>query len=247
MQKYRSCLYFLILFGASIVLSNSVVFGDTVKIAIIDSGTKNNVDKAISFTALSPHNDPLNHGTQVAKLIRQGSPDAEIIMLQVCDFIDGKFKPSKEAVLEAIKWSVENHVDVVNISTIIHYDQRIEKAIENAATSHGVLFVAAAGNQSISSRFAADSNGVMRRKLNEPKLAFPSSSKYVISVGALDLQNKIASYSIKKCDLYANGKIAGQEGTSFASARITAKIANILANQNPNRSIHTIISSLSPM
>ena len=78
-------------------------------------------------------------------------------MLQVCDKVDGVLIPSKDAVLEAISWSVAHHVDIVNMSLVIRYDKEIAQAIEAAARDHGIIFVAAVGNKSLASRFAAHS------------------------------------------------------------------------------------------
>jgi len=162
-------------------------------------------------------------------LIRQGNPNAKIYMLQVCHKEKGDFKPSKEAVLKAIEWVIENDIDIVNMSLVADYDRDIEKSIDKAATSHGVLFIAAAGNRSIASRFAADSDGFIRRSSEAVKPAFPSSNKNVISVGAVDYSGRITSYSDKFCDIYEDGKILGQEGTSFSCARVTSQAARILA------------------
>lgn len=215
-----------------ILLAWSLAFGGEVKVAILDSGTKESVDGAVSFTAYPATQDPLNHGTQVTKLIRQGYPQAKIYMLQVCDKINGSLKPSREAILSAIKWCIENNINIVNMSLVTNYDKEIEKAITNASTSHGVLFIAAAGNKDIASHFAADSHGFICKVAKIVKPAFPASNSLVIAVGGLDGQGRLAEYSDKTCDTYENGKILGQEGSSFACARVTGKIAQLFAN-NP--------------
>jgi minor extracellular protease Epr len=200
-----------------------------VRIAVIDSGARGHVDAAISFTSYAGDSDPLNHGTEIAKLIRQENPDAVIYMLQVCENRDGRFKPSKAAVLQAIRWAVENQIDVVNMSLVVKYSKEIDAAVTEAAVKHGIIFVAAAGNKGLSSHFSADSDGFIRKQSKAVAPAFPSSNSNVISVGGLDERGQIASYSHKLCDIYDNGKILGQEGSSFACARVTAKVARILA------------------
>ena len=210
---------------------SSGAYADVIKVAVIDSGATAYVDSARSFTGLAANRDLLNHGTEIAKLIRQGNPDIQIHMLQVCEKTDGIYKPSPEAILKAIQWSIENKMDVVNLSLVTKYNREIENLINEAATSHGVVFVAAAGNRSIASHFAADQDGFIRKVSKSVKPAFPASSENVISVGAVDEEGQIASYSDKQCDLYANGQIMGQEGTSFACARITAQVVSFLQNQ----------------
>lgn len=226
------------------MITTGTVYAQEVKIAIIDSGARGYVDYYKSFTAYSADNDLLNHGTRIARLIRNNSPHAKIHMLQVCQKIDGALKPSKGAILEAIQWSVDNQMDIVNMSLVTHVNEEIEKAIEDAATNHGILFVAAAGNKTFASEFIAGEDGFMRRRKEPLSLSFPASSPYVISVGALDSLGKIARYSVGSSDVYAQGRVHRQKGTSFACARITAQIANVLVEYNPPRQPSEILSYL---
>jgi len=221
----------LILVAIFVIICNCSYAGE-VKIAVIDSGAKKHVDYAKSFTSYEANKDPLRHGTKIAKLIRKGSPSAKIHMLQVCENVDGVLKPSRQAVLEAINWSVANNMDIVNMSLVTNFDKDIEQAIKDAATEHGILFIAASGNKKISSYFASDENGFMRKNTEVVKPAFPSSSPYVVSVGAYSSGNSIASYSSKFADISANGRYGKKKGTSFACARITAKAANVVQLQN---------------
>jgi minor extracellular protease Epr len=220
------------------------VHAKEIKIAVIDSGAKGYADSYKSFTTYSADEDALNHGTIIAKLIKKRSPRAKIYMLQVCERIDGILKPSREAVLKAIKWSVDQHMDVVNMSLVTHFDEEIEKAVKEAVINHGILFVAAAGNKTFASNFVADDDGFMRRRSDPVPLSFPASSPYVISVGSLDSRGKIASYSAGSSDVYAQGRLHRQKGTSFACARVTARIANILLEHNPTRNTPIILSYL---
>ena len=236
----------IILIGLGILFFvSSAVYAAEVKIAVIDSGTTGPVDFKKSFTSLRADEDPLNHGTQVAHLIRQNNPSAKIHMLQVCEISDGKAKPSRDAILKAIAWAVENHMDIVNLSLVLKYDERIEKAITDAATSHGILFVAAAGNRTIASRFAADEKGYVHKVQRTVKPAFPASDPHVIAVGGLDESGNIAKYSDKTCDIYEKGSILGQEGSSFACARVTGRIAQALsAGQIPASTKQAVLAFL---
>ena len=152
-------------------------------------------------------------------------------MLQVCEKVDGSFKPSRDAILRAIQWVIANNIDVVNMSLVTKYSSNIDEAVTDAAVNHGIVFVAAAGNRGLNNHFAVDSDGFVRRSKGKSAPAFPSSNPYVISVGGLDSSGQIAHYSDKSADLYADGKILGQEGSSFASARIAGQIAGILQGQ----------------
>ncbi|HOW36146.1 MAG TPA: S8/S53 family peptidase [Candidatus Omnitrophota bacterium] len=213
-----------------IVMAGPSLSADEISIAIIDSGARSYVDAGESFTSYPARQDPLGHGTEIARLIRQNNPSAKIYMLQVCEKTGGDFKPSRDAILKAIQWSVDRNIRIVNMSLVTKYDQEIENAITNAATSHGVLFIAAGGNKTLASHFATDSKGYVCKVSKDVKPAFPASSPYVISVGALNKNGEIAGYSGRHCDVYAQGKTRGQEGTSFACARVTAEVAQLLAD-----------------
>lgn len=243
-MRHKSYNIALVIVGImTLFIFSQCVLAEEIKVAIIDSGAKGYVDEAISFTSYAGTEDPLDHGTQIARLVRRDYPDARIYMLQVCEKIDGVLKPSKEAIVKAIDWAVSQDIDIVNMSLAIRYDQEIERAIVHAATSHGIIFVAASGNKSIASQFAADSNGFIRKVNKTIRPAFPSSSEHVISVGAVDKYGRLSEYSSKSCDIYEQGEILGQRGTSFASARVTAKVAKILSAR-PGVDKRTIVSLL---
>ena len=220
------------------------VLAKEIKIAIIDSGASRYADFTHSFTSYSANEDPLNHGTQIAKIIRKVSPNAKIYMLQVCESSNGILRPSRKAILEAIQWSIENQMDIVNMSFVTRYDDAIQEAIKEAVLKHKIVFIAAAGNYGIKERYTAGEDGFMKRKGEVQKPAFPSSSPYVISVGALDSAGSTAPYSAHMSDIEAPGKLNHQEGTSFASARVTASIANLLINSNLPRDPKTLLSYL---
>ena len=200
------------------------------RIALLDSGATGYVDRVISFTSLAADQDPLNHGTIVAKLVRQGNPHAKIFMLQVCENIDGQWKPSPRAVIAALQWVIQNNIDIVNLSLVLGKNPKIDALIKEATLQHGTIFVAAAGNPTLNSHFAFDTKGLVYRasRSRDVSTAFPSSNPYVISVGSLKTRGKQSSQK-KVCDIYANGKAGRQEGSSFACARITARIIELFS------------------
>ncbi len=216
------------------VINPSLILAKEVRIAIIDSGATAHVDEAISFSSYPANTDPLHHGTVVSQLIRQGAPEAHLYMLQVCEHRDGKLKPSVDAVKDAIRWAIANSIDVVNMSLVIEYDQEIDRLITDASIQHGILFIAASGNNAMKSQFAMDANGFMTRNKSSGVITFPASNKYVISVGGLNKQGKVARYSDQVSDIYTDGKVMGQEGSSFSCARISAKVAEILKLSQAN-------------
>ena len=214
------------------IIIPACVYASEVKIAIIDSGSAAHVDEAISFTAIPANTDLLHHGTVVAGLIRQGAPDAKLYMLQVCEKNEGTLKPSNEAVKEAIQWAIDHDVDIVNMSLVIHYDAQIDAFITKASVEHGILFVAASGNNAMKSRFAMSPDGFVTKSSTSSIASFPASNAHVISVGGVNANGQLARYSNRGSDVYADGKVAGQEGSSFSCARVSAKISKILAEQS---------------
>ncbi len=219
-------------------------FARDIDIAVIDSGAVAYVDSSVSFTSFAASQDPLNHGTSVAKLIRQNFPVAKIHMLQVCENKDGTLKPSKAAVVKALQWCLDHNVDVINMSLVLNYDADIDQMITKAIQAKGIVVVAAAGNKILTSHFAMDSDGYVCKIPQMAKPAFPASSPGVISVGAVDRTGGISHYSHAQCDISEDGKIPGEEGTSFACARAAAKIGKLLSQNPKNLSKSEILSSL---
>jgi len=220
-----------------ICVADSKVMAELIRVAIIDSGATHFVDNAVSFTHFAADEDPLEHGTKIAELVRKTSPDAHITMLQVCEnTIDG-LKPSQSAVVEAIRWSVENDIDVVNMSLVINYNKDIQELIEKAAIEHNIVFVAASGNPHITSGFVADADGFIRKVKEKEIVRFPASSEHVISVGSSEKKGDSA-------DIYEDPQTHKQKGTSFACARISGDVANVLSSNNTIRTPAAILSSL---
>ncbi|MBM3252234.1 MAG: hypothetical protein FJZ11_05620 [Candidatus Omnitrophica bacterium] len=214
-----------------------------VKIAVIDSGSTDRFCEAISFSSIPANQDPIGHGTKIARIIRDSNPEAKIYMLQVCEKSKEGYKPSAQSVIKAIQWCIENDIDIVNLSLVMLYNKEIEEAIKEAYHNKGIVFIAAAGNKSLLNRFAVNSNGNICLSKNDSSLLFPASCEHVISVGAKDSTGKTANYSINDVDVFSDGNCGKQHGTSFACARITAKAAKIYS-LNPAISLEQLKISL---
>jgi len=228
------------------ILSSFVITGYLyagVNIAVIDTGSTEEFSQAISFTGIAANTDPLDHGSKVARLIQEITPEARIHVLQVCEKINGRYAPSIDGIIKAIQWCMENNIGIVNLSLVIPYDKKIEALIKQAYLDKGIIFVAAAGNRNITGYFVVDNYGFVSLSDREQELNFPASSNYVISVGAQDSKGRIADYSRKNADVFSQGSYAGLQGTSFACARITALAAEILA-VNPDFSLGQLKQAL---
>ncbi len=209
--------------------------GNNVRIAVIDGGV-NYEHPAFDEKVISaydyidgdydandePGGDNSGHGTFVAGVIHLIAPQADIYAYRVCD-------PSGEGngylVAEAIMQAVDNNCSVINLSLVTSSNHdAIATAIEYAKTKD-ILVVAAAGNG------------------NSADPLYPACDPYVITVGAVDNESQIASFSnaAEYVDVYAPGVdiyspylengYAWWSGTSFATPFVTGQAALLLQNE----------------
>jgi hypothetical protein len=193
-----------------------------IRIALIDSGADNYINQSVSFTSSPADRDFLNHGSLVARLVREQNPKAHIVMLQVCEAVNGRWRPSTDAVRQAIQWAMDNDINIINMSLNMVYDEIVDKLIHQAVRQHGIQFIAAGRNLSITTRFVFDEKGyVYKKNLSNQSIPFPASHPDVISVGMTETQDQP-----RWLDMYASGSVSGKNGTSFATARVTAQLAH---------------------
>ncbi len=223
-----------LLWNKNINQSNNV---KKVKISILDSG----VDKEhtalkglvkAEFNAINsgePTNDILGHGTAVAGIIaaqnnEKGlmgvSPNVELYSAKV---LDNEGNGTLESIVKGIKWSIENEVDIINLSFGISKDKPLLEKTIKEATNNGIIVIASAGN-----RFGGE-------------VDFPATYDNVFSISAVDRDNKIASFASKgKIDFVApgvdipilrpNNNYGFNSGTSFATPHVTGIVSLILQN-----------------
>lgn len=205
--------------------------GEKVKIAILDSGISyrtdmlvedyiTNLDKDIGSFQL--FTDATGHGTAVASIINATSneesiqgmnQDAEVYSIQV---LDGYNVGKLSWIVDGIYWSIENDMDIINMSFGTEADSEIlHKAIQDAEEA-GILMIAAAGNT------------------GTEEVLYPAAYEEVIAVGATNMQGEIAEDSARgeQVDIYAPGEsirvndwmfdMTIASGTSMACAEITA-------------------------
>jgi hypothetical protein len=98
--------------------------GRGVRIAVIDSGVFPNHPHIASVAGgvsidmngrveAAPPLDRLGHGTAVMAAIQEKAPDAEYFAVKV---FQTELKTTAKALLAALSWSIENRMDVVNLS-----------------------------------------------------------------------------------------------------------------------------------
>lgn len=186
----------------------------------------------------TPDNDPsdkLGHGTAVSSIITSTigltySNIVKIIPLRVASGVSGSGDITPFALAEAINYAVDNGAKIINISAASSVDYQVVTEAVIRAKQNNITVIAAAGN-------------------NAGKVLFPAKLEGVISVGALDENNKIWEGSAfgDGVDLFIRGtnmfkasdvfpKIT-DSGTSFSTPEITGLSAMMQAILfEPNKS-----------
>src|SRR3954454_17086281 len=146
--------------------------------------------------------DENGHGTHVNGIIAADkdngkgiecvAPGAEVMPIRV---LDENGEGDVETVAKGIDYAVDHHVDVINLSlggsaidSIIGSDETFTKAVQNA-TSHGIVVVAAAGNDTA------------------PFCEQPAVTGPLLCVGAVD-SRKMRSFYSSSGDIMAPGGTA---------------------------------------
>jgi len=213
-----------------------------VKIAILDTGIdynhedlKRNYKGGRNYikndrNSSDPFDDGWNmHGTHIAGIIAAQlngvgvvgvAPEASIYALKVLDAGGFGFESD---IISAIEWSVNNKMDIANIS-ISGIDSDILKAACDAAEKAGLLIVAAAGNS-----------------YGEAAL-YPASYESVVSVNSVDNNNSSSFFSavdpsieitapgLNILSTTGNNDYATLSGTSQAAAFVSGVAALIVSS-----------------
>ncbi|MCK2000405.1 S8 family serine peptidase [[Brevibacterium] frigoritolerans] len=209
---------------------NSGLTGKGVKVAVIDSGVSKHDDLRVSggksfVPYTSSYLDDNGHGTHVAGIISAENnsfgvvgiaPDSDIYALKV---LDNKGSGYLSNIIAGIDWSIENHMDIINLSLGTEEDSVALKAAVDRAYSAGILVVASSGNDSA------------------PVVGYPAKYPSVIGVSATDQNNKLASYSNFGPEIemsapgtyilstHLNNKYVFMSGTSMAAPYVSGQLA----------------------
>ncbi|MEC2056101.1 S8 family serine peptidase [Peribacillus psychrosaccharolyticus] len=203
--------------------------GSGIKVGVIDSGVDiRHPDLKIAggksfISGRSSYNDDNGHGTHVAGIIGAQSnkigsvgvaPRAKIYALKALGK-DGEGYISD--IIEAVNWSVENHMDVINISLGSDDDSYPLKQAIMKATDAGIVVVASAGNEA-------------------GQVGYPAKYSNVIGVSALKSNTALASFSNRGSgvtvaapgeNIYSTvpGGYDSYDGTSMAAPFVAGTVA----------------------
>lgn len=235
--------------------------GAGVTVAVIDSGVDANPQfgsrvsvgpmfaKAPSGPAYA---DCVGHGTMVAGIIaaapRAGTPfagvapQAHILSIKVTNSEGGI---SSTTLASAIGQAIMKGAQVINVSIDTPVDSPDLRGIVNYALQHNIVVVAAVGNDEP----PADGTGP---PTHGP--FYPADYPGVLSVGAVDADGNLASFSDKKTNVSvtAPGKditstfpgtsgdsYAADDGTSFAAPFVSGEVA-LVRSRYPNLSAQQV-------
>lgn len=212
------------------------IFVENGRVDINNFGVDFSKDKKSKGAPIDQH----GHGTHVSGIIKSIYPDVKILALKY-------YNPNASGVdnlnstVEALRYAVENNVDVINYSGGGPEAAVEELRVLKEAERKGILVVAAAGNE--------ESN------IDDKKKAyFPASYglKNIITVTAHDEDLKILSssnYGKGSVDIFApgyriksslqNGRTGYLTGTSQATAFVTG-VAALIKSQFPQLSTEKI-------
>lgn len=176
-------------------------------VAVIDTGANVGAVQSVNFTSSEKNGDENGHGTSMVKKIMDNADGkATVVSLKA---INDDGRGLLTDVYQAVRWAIDNNVDVINMSICAYDDgnQEIFKEIIKEAISKGITVIASAGNYN-----------------SNVKSYVPANIDGVITVGAYK-ENEDGS--AEKADFSNYGDITYYEkenSTSDATAKITGMI-----------------------
>lgn len=218
--------------------------GNGVKVAVLDTGIAlghpdlmGNIKGGINtINRAKSADDDNGHGTHVAGIIAAVdntigligvAPQASLYAVKVLSRTGSGFLSD---IIEGLQWSINNEMQVVNMSFSTSIDvQSFQDAI-TAAHNSGIVLVAAAGNSGP----------------GDNTVQYPAKYQEVIAVSATDVNDAIASWSSRGSEVelaapgadiystYKGGDYKTLSGTSMASPHVAGTAALIIASGTTN-------------
>ena len=227
--------------------AHAVTNGAGVTIAVIDTGVETDhpdlaghlVDGYDELNDTATVADPVGgpdsgHGTFVAGLIALAAPDARIMPIRA---LDPQGQGDEVDVASAIYYAVDHGANIVNLSLGSYQDSATMDAAVAYAEQHGVVVVAAAGND------------------NTARPQYPAATSGVVAVAATDRSDLKATFSnygryitvsapgTELYSAYDDGGYAFGDGTSFAAPLVSA-VAGLVWAAHPELDSSGVVRSL---
>ena len=227
--------------------AHKVTKGEGVNVAIIDTGAdishQELAGKIVAgYDFVNDRDgcyDDNGHGTHVAGLVagtRVGA--APGVSLYVAKALDAQGTGSEAGIGLGIDWAISQGVHLINTSLGSRYPSPLEEELARAASQKGIIWCAAAGNESRGKSYPAAYNGV-------------------VSVAAVDADNEHAWFSniddtvdvsapgvdIVSC---VPGGYASHSGTSMASP-LACGVAALIASTSCSAIEEALESSAQPL
>ncbi|MEC5423174.1 S8 family serine peptidase [Virgibacillus sp. C22-A2] len=215
--------------------------GSGVNIAIIDTGISSHSDLAISGgTSVVDYTkewaDDNGHGTHVAGILGAQlngfgvvgvAPEANLFAVKA---LDNNGDGTLGNLVEAIEWSIDNEMDIINLSLGTDYNSKTLKEIMDKAYESGILIVGASGNEGVAE-----------------SVIYPAKYESVIGVSAVDARLQITPFSstgqevefsapgVNIISTYLDESYGISSGTSQASPHVAGMLA-LLKQKYPDMS-----------
>lgn len=187
---------------------------NNVDVVLIDSGISpsliNNLPKNIKVVSYDKKENNNTHADLVTKKMVENLNGK--IHLTIHDLIvTNKNNVPVSTLNKKLEEAVKIDPDIIHLSLGVNINNPELKQYIHTLISENIIIVASAGN-----RFGLSAQ-------------YPARYKNVISVGSVNNQNEISTFSARKnVDFYALGEYEDFSGTSFSAPTITTKIIELL-------------------
>ncbi len=218
--------------------------GKNIKVAVVDSGwiyslNDFRVGKGIGLASRlnefelgisEDTDDKIGHGTAVADIILQIAPDVSIHPIRV---FDKKLETSISILVEAIKWSIKNKMNIINFSLGTLEKEHLEPLYKicEIAYLNNIIIVASKSNSNEWSYPAIFENSIGVASNN-----FQSCFDYQF---LKDEAIECVSKGYQQWALWKDGEREYLSGNSFAAPNITGIVALFL-ECNPKATLEEI-------